>query len=654
MTSDRLKYLKQLAYKFPSRSALGKEIMLLESVLSLPKGSELFISDVHGEYDSFQHMIRNGSGMIRQRLTNLFQKSKSEKELKSLASLIYYPEEKLKSFHKNGMTNADFYKSTLKDLIIIAKDFTSIYAKRKLGRLLKGQYQEIILAMVYSDYTNKDKAIFYDQLIETIIDIQEADAIIIELSTFIQRLSIHSIHIIGDIYDRGPAAENILDDLLEYDSVDVQWGNHDIVWMGAASGSLACIANVIRLSLRYGNTNTLEKGYGINLIPLASFALEHYKEEESIHFDPKVDPTELLNASEKWLNRIMHKAISIIQFKLEEQLKLRQSGFHMTDQLILPNIDFSNYQITIDGKKYELHDKSLPTVDPAAPHELSKGEKDLMGVLIQAFKESDRLQRHVDFLIKNGGMYKVTNNCLLYHGCIPLDENGDLKEVELLGQKLKGKALLDFLAAKVRDAYFLEADDKNKQLGLDTIWYLWCGPDSPLFGKSKMTTFERYFIADSATHKEVKSYYYDYRNDEDTCSKILADFGLGNKNAIIINGHVPVAAKRGESPVKANGKLYVIDGGFSKAYQGKTGIAGYTMIFDQKGKQLISHMPFESKQKAIEEEIDILSYETLYSPSSKVIRVKDIDDGKSLKEYFIDLKELFQHFKSGKIAEKGS
>ncbi len=651
MINDRLKYLKQLAQKFPSRSSLGKEIMLLESVLSLPKGSELFISDVHGEYDSFQHMIRNGSGMIRQRLTNLFQKSKSEKELKSLASLIYYPEEKLKSLHKNGNNNVDFYKSTLKDLIILAKDFTSIYAKRKLGRLLKGHYQEIILAMVYSDYTNKDKEIFYDSLIETIIDIQEADSIIIELSTFIQRLSIHSIHIIGDIYDRGPAAENILEDLLEYDSVDVQWGNHDIVWMGAASGSWACIANVIRLSLRYGNTSTLEKGYGINLIPLASFAIEHYKEEESIHFDPKVDPTELLNASEKWLNRIMHKAISIIQFKLEDQLKIRQSGFNMSDQLILSNIDFSTYQIKIDGQKYDLHDKSLPTVDPTAPYELSKGEQDLMSVLMQAFKESDRLQRHADFLIKKGGMYKITNNCLLYHGCVPLDEKGELKEVDLLGKKLKGKALLDFLDSKVREAHFLDPEADGKQLAMDTIWYLWCGPDSPLFGKSKMTTFERYFVNDTTTHKEEKSYYYQYRNDEATCDKILIDFGLDNEKAIIINGHVPVAAKRGESPVKANGKLYVIDGGFSKSYQGKTGIAGYTLIFDQKGKQLISHMPFESKQKAIEEEIDILSFETLYSPSSETIRVSDIDDGRSLMDYIGDLKDLMLHYRNGKILE---
>lgn len=628
--------------------------MLLESVLSLPKGSELFISDVHGEYDSFQHMIRNGSGMIRQRLTNLFHKTKSEKELKSLASLIYYPEEKLKSLHRNRASDTEFYKSTLKDLILLAKDFTSIYAKRKLGRLLKGQYQEIILAMVYSDYTNKDKEIFYDKLIETIIDIEEVDSIIIELSTFIQRLSIHSIHIIGDIYDRGPAAENILDDLLSHDSVDVQWGNHDIVWLGAGCGSLACIANVIRLSLRYGNTSTLEKGYGINLIPLASFALEHYKEEDSVHFDPKIDPTELLNSSEKWLNRIMHKAISIIQFKLEEQIKIRQSGFNLQDQLILNNINFDNHTINIDGETYELHDKFLPTVDPRAPSELSAEESELINFLAKSFRESDRLQRHVKFLIGKGGMYKVTNNCLLYHGCIPLDEKGDLKEVELLGKKLKGKSLLDFLEARVRDAHFLEADNKDKQLSLDTIWYLWCGPDSPLFGKSKMTTFERYFITDTKTHKEEKSYYYQYRNDEEACVKILKDFGLDDKNAIIINGHVPVAAKRGESPVKANGKLYVIDGGFSKAYQGKTGIAGYTMIFDQKGKQLISHMPFESKQKAIDEEIDILSYETLYSPSSKTIRVKDIDDGRSLMDYIVDLKDLLQHFKSGKIAEKGN
>ncbi|MTI40095.1 fructose-1,6-bisphosphatase [Fulvivirga lutimaris] len=646
MTPDRLKYLKQLAQKFPTRSELGKEIMLLESVLSQPKGSELFISDVHGEYDSFQHMIRNGSGMIRQRLVKIFGESKSETELKSLASLIYYPEEKLKVLN----LNKESVKSTLQDLSLLAKDFSSIYANRKLARLINSAYKAIILSLVCADYSNKDKRIYNNQLIDTIIDIEESEAIIIEICRFIQRLSIHSIHIIGDIYNRGPAAENILDDLLEYDSVDVQWGNHDIVWMGAACGSLACIANVIRLSLRYGNTSTLEKGYGINLIPLASFALEHYKEEESIHFDPKVDPEELINTSEKLLNRMMHKAISVIQFKLEDQLKMRQPGFNMNDQLIWENIDFKTFQIELEGKKYELHDKLLPTVDPNAPHELSSEEQDLMNVLELAFKESDRLQRHVKFLIGKGGMYKVTNNCLLYHGCIPLNEQGDLKEVDLLGQKLKGKALLDFLDAKVREAYFMESTDKEKQLAVDIIWYLWCGPDSPLFGKSKMTTFERYFITDTETHKENKSYYYQYRNDESTCDKILNDFGLTDENAIIINGHVPVVAKGGENPVKANGKLYVIDGGFSKAYQSKTGIAGYTLIFDQKGKQLISHMAFESKQKAIDEEIDIQSYETLYSPSSKVIRVKDIDDGPSLMEYIVDLKELMINYKRGKIS----
>jgi len=647
LSTERYKYLKQLSEKFPSRSELVQEIAFLESVLSLPKASELFISDVHGEYDSFQHMVRNGSGLIRQRLTKLFGSKKTEAELKSLASLIYYPEEKLK---EKDFSEAQ-YIQLFHDLLLTAKDFATIYADRKLERTLKGNYKEIILNLMHIDHETEDKVAYADALIASIMAIDEAPGLIIALCQFIQRLSIHSLHIIGDIYDRGPAAENIVDDLLSYDYVDVQWGNHDIVWIGAACGSLACMANVIRLSLRYGNTNTLEKGYGINLIPLASFAIAHYKNEESVHFDPKIDPNELLNASEQWLNSIMHKAISIIQFKLEEQIKLRQRDFNLSDQLIFKNIDFSDYSISLTGKTYELHDKSMPTVKHDEPHELSKEENELMMVLQKSFLESDRLQKHVKFLIKNGSMYKIANNCLLYHGCIPLNEQGELKMVSFLGQKLKGKSLLDFMDVKVREAFFMDNDAIGKQLALDTIWYLWCGPDSPLFGKNKITTFERYFITDQEAHKEVKSHYYNFRNDETACSKILIDFGLNPSKAMIINGHVPVAVRDGESPIKANGKLYVIDGGFAKAYQGKTGIAGYTLIFDQKGKQLISHKPFESKQKAIEEEIDILSYETLYAPSSKTIRVKDIDDGKRLLSYIHDLKDLLQHYKNGNILE---
>ena len=422
--------------------------------------------------------------------------------------------------------------------------------------------------------------------------------------------------------------------------MDLQWGNHDIVWIGAASGSLACIANVIRLSLRYGNTSTLEKGYGINLISLASFALQYYKDEKSELFDPKINPEELLNSSEKWLNRIMQKAISIVQFKLEEQIKLDRKEFNIQDGLILSNIDYQTYQIKIDNEVYNLHDQFLPTIDPQEPYRLTQGEQELIESLSYSFKKSERLQKHVKFLIDKGGMYKVINNCLLYHGCIPIDENGKLKKVEFLNQKLSGKEYLDCLEKKVREAYYLEEDSKDRQLALDVIWYLWCGSESPLFGKNKMTTFERYFIADEKAHIEKKSHYYQFRDKVSTCSEILADFNLSNDEAIIINGHVPVEVKNGEKPIKANGKLYVIDGGFSKAYQDKTGIAGYTLIFDHNGKKLISHMPFDSKEKAIVDEIDILAYNTVYSMSTQSLKVKDIDVGNDIAEYIGDLKEL--------------
>lgn len=648
MTADRFKYLKELSHKFPSRSKLGREIIFLESVLSLPKGPELFISDVHGEYDSFQHMLRNGSGMIRQKLLKLFSPLKTEAEIKSFATLIYYPEEKIKELDPQC---SDYLKSTLRDLIVVAKDLSTIYAKRKIDRLLKGDYKDIILTLLYSDSSNTDIQTYQNKLLEVAITIEEAPELIKQLCYFIQRLSIHSIHIIGDIYDRGPAAESIVDDLLEYESVDIQWGNHDIVWIGAACGSLACIANVIRLSLRYGNTGTLEKGYGINLIPLASFALEHYKEEKSQLFDPKINPEELLNSSEKWLNRIMHKAISIIQFKLEEQLKIDRPEFNQGDQLILSKINYSTHQIEIDDELYDLHDQFLPTIDPKAPYRLTQHEQELIESLSNAFTKSQRLQKHVKFLIDKGGMYKVVNNCLLYHGCIPVDEGGRLKKVEFLEKELSGKAYLDCLEKKVREAYYLEKGSKEKELGLDVIWYLWCGSESPLFGKNKMATFERYFITDEKTHKEEKSYYYQFRDNEATCNQILDNFDLSNDDAIIINGHVPVAVNKGERPIKANGKLYVIDGGFSKAYQKKTGIAGYTLIFDHNGKQLISHMPFESKEKAIKDEIDILSYETLYSLSSQSLQVKDIDVGVEIQDYITDLKELMVLYKKGDMVE---
>ena len=646
------KYLKLLSSRYPNAAQVGKEIILLEALLSLPKSSELFISDIHGEHESFQHMLRNGSGIIRQRIIELFGSEFSDKDLRRLAALIYYPVEKLEKIKSEGANLQHFYHLTVQRLVTIADDFTSIYTKRKIDRLLSTDYGLIISELLQGKSIGERKGAYNEKLLETVIEIGECDKLVIALAKFIQRIAISKLHVIGDIFDRGPGAEEVMDSLIDYHSVDIQWGNHDMVWMGAASGNLSCMANVIRLSLRYGNTGTLEKGYGINLIPLASFALEHYKNDKSIIFNPKVKPEELLNESEHWLNRIMHKAISIIQFKLEEQLIDRRPQFKMDHRKMLSNIDFSRGEISLDGASYQLKDTYFPTIDPEDPTKLSREEQDLMKQLSDSFLNSSRLKRHVQFLFERGSMYHIANDCLLFHGSIPIDKEGDLAEVEMLGKKLKGREYMDFLDKLAREAFSGVPGTSENELAMDIMWYLWAGPDSPLFGKDKMTTFERYFIKDTSVHKETKGYYYHYRDAPETSLKILKDFGLDPESSIIINGHVPVAVKKGESPIKAEGKLIVIDGGFAKAYQDKTGIAGYTLIFDDQGKQIIAHLPFESTEKAIEEEVDILSSETLYSYSAKPLKVADIKDGDQIKELIEDLRELLSCYRTGMLTER--
>ncbi|WP_162053199.1 fructose-1,6-bisphosphatase [Pontibacter pamirensis] len=646
------KYLKLLSNRFPNAAQVGKEIILLEALLSLPKSPELFISDIHGEHETFQHMLRNGSGLIRQKISDLFGETLSEKDLRRLAALIYYPHEKLQIIKKENNDWESFYTSTIERLISIAYELTSIYTKRKIDRLLSREYGLIISELLQGEALGERRSAYNERLLKAVMEIGACDKLIIALAEFIQRIAISKIHVIGDIYDRGPGAETVMDSLIDYHAVDIQWGNHDIVWMGAASGSLACMANVIRLSLRYANTDTLEKGYGINLIPLASFALEHYKEDESLIFNPKVNAEDLLNESEHWLNRIMHKAISIIQFKLEEQLIDRRPDFRLTHRKMLSNINFATGEILIEGKNYKLKDSYFPTIDPADPTRLSREEQDLVEQLSESFQQSRRLKEHVQFLFEKGSMYHISNDCLLFHGSIPIDQNGDLALVEMLGKKLKGRKYLDFLDKIAREAFSGMVGTAENDLAVDMMWYLWAGPQSPLFGKDKMTTFERYFINDPTIHQEAKGYYYYYRDDAATVNKILEDFGLETENSIIINGHVPVVVKKGENPIKANGKLIVIDGGFAKAYQSHTGIAGYTLIFDDRGKQIIAHLPFESTEKAIEDEIDILSSETLYSYSDKPLKVADIRDGDKIKDMIEDLKDLLSCYRSGLLTER--
>lgn len=651
MEDQRLKYLKLLAEKYPNATSAGIEIMLQQSILELPKGSELFLSDVHGEHESFNHVLRNGSGIIRSQIGRIFGDELTEKQVRALATLIYYPNEKLDMLSQAGGLTKVFYEATLDQFVRIARKLSSVYAYRKIEAILPEVFGKVIFELVHKQDHLVNKSDYYHQIVQSVIQIEQADQLIIAFAKFIQRLAVHKIHIIGDIFDRGPGAEHIMDTLIRHHSVDVQWGNHDIVWMGAACGSEACIANVLRLSLRYGNTDTLEKGYGINLIPLASFALEHYKEDKSIVFDPKTTPDQSLSTSEMWLNRIMHKAITIIQFKLEEQLVQRRPEFNMADRLFLDKINLEEGVLEVNQKKYPLTDSYLPTLDPAEPTRLSGAEEGLLHVLKASFRESRRLQRHVKFLYETGGLYKVTNANLLYHGCIPLDKEGELEEVSFGDQKFKGKALMDYLEKVAREAFFGSRRSPGRQFAVDMMWYLWAGPNSPLFGKSKMATFERYFTRDMALQAEKKSHYYAYRDNEAACRMILREFGVDPDQGLIVNGHVPVVVKEGENPLKANGKLLVIDGGFAKAYQQQTGIAGYSLIYDYYGLKLIAHEPFESTQNAIENEMDIASSKTIVSRSSEKLRVKDLEDSASIKERVADLKALISSYQQGLIKE---
>lgn len=646
-----LKYFKLLSDQFPNAARVGKEIVLLESQLNLPKGNEIFLSDIHGEHEPFLHVLKNGSGIIKEKIHSLFGLEITEPEINQLASIIYYPKEKVDLLLEGDLEPTAFYEQTLSRLVRIARDFARIYPNRKLNALLPRDYGDIILEMVAERDLGADNS-YYRQIISSIIDIDQCQQLIISLSTFIQRLAVDRIHIIGDIYDRGPGADIIVEKLIEYHSVDIQWGNHDIVWMGAASGSPACIANVLRLSLRYANTETLEQGYGINLVQLASFAIEHYKQDQSIIFNPKVTPDELLNQSEHWLNRLMHKAITIIQFKLEGQLIQRRPEFDMDNRLLLNQLNLEKGTIHLNGKDHELNDTFLPTINPDDPYELSREEGELMNRLIASFRESDKLQRHVSFLYENGGMYKAINNNLLYHGCIPLNEDGQLKSVSLGGKPKKGKALMDYLETVVRNGYFGRKGTEARQLGEDMAWYLWAGPDSPIFGKNKMATFERYFLEDSDVREEIMSPYYQYRDDPATADMILKEFGLETGNAMIMNGHVPVQVRKGESPIKAKGKLVVIDGGFAKAYQGETGIAGFSLIFNAFGRQLIAHEPFESTEKAITEELDIAYSETLLGQAEQMLRVHELDDGEIILDKIRDLRRLLNLFETGEIQER--
>lgn len=650
-SEEREHYLELLSKQYPSIQSASTEIINLSAILELPKGTEHFVSDIHGEYEPFMHVLRNGSGSIKRKIEDIFQDTLLEQEKKNLATLIYYPNKKMPLLLQEQSNPDEWYRITLFRLIKICRVTSSKYTRNKVRKALPEEFAYIIEELLHEQESISNRQDYYNSIIDTIINTERADAFIVALARLIQRLSIARLHVIGDVFDRGPGAHIIMDKLLDYHSIDFQWGNHDIVWMGAAAGSDACITNVIRVSLRYANMETLENGYAISTLPLVSLAVNIYGNDPCEQFKPKSNSDEFTE-NELLLMSRMHKAITIIQLKLEGQIIRRRKHYSMEDRLLLDKIDYNNGTIQIGDKQYPLLDTNFPTIDPDNPYELSGQEKDLMEKLRLSFTNSERLQAHIRFLYSKGSMYQAFNGNLLYHGCIPMTPDGKLKHFKFEGVDHSPKDFMDRLERLARQGYFSTGDPEKRQYGQDTMWYLWSGAQSPLFGKSRMATFERYFIEDEETHKEEMNPYYDYRSSKEVIEQILAEFGLDPEKGHVINGHVPVKVKKGESPIKAGGKLLVIDGGFAKAYQEKTGIAGYTLIFNSYGLLLASHQSFESTQKAIEEEQDIHSETQILEHNTQRIRVCDTDAGLKIQRKIDDLKDLLKAFRSGLIKEE--
>ncbi len=648
-----LRYLQLLSRSFPTVADASTEIINLEAILNLPKGTEHFLTDLHGEYEAFQHVLKNASGAVKRKVNEIFDNTLRESEKKELCTLIYYPKEKLELVKNAEPDIEDWYRITLNQLVKVCQNVSSKYTRSKVRKSLPPEFSYIIQELLHESSMEPNKYAYIDVIINTIINIKRADDFIIALCNLIQRLTIDSLHIVGDIYDRGPGAHIIMDTLCNYHNFDIQWGNHDILWMGAAAGNLCCIANVIRLSMRYANLATLEDGYGINLLPLATFAMDTYADDPCTVFIPKTSCTDN-TYNEKTIRLIsqMHKAITIIQFKLEQQIVNRRPEFEMKGRNLLDKIDYQKGVLRLGDEEYPLKDCRFPTIHPDNPSELTEEEDELIRKLHHSFLSSEKLKKHMRCLFAHGSMYLVCNSNLLFHASVPLNEDGSMKHVRIQGKEYWGKSLLRKVDQLIRTAYFDEEDNEEKRFAMDYIWYLWCGKDAPPFDKDKMATFERYFIEDKKLHKETKGYYYTLRNEEKVCDMLLDEFGVTGRHKHIINGHVPVKTIKGENPIKANGKLLVIDGGFSKAYQPETGIAGYTLVYHSRGMQLVQHEPFTSTQKAIEEGLDIKSTTIVVELSSQRVMVKDTDKGQELRTQIEDLKKLLYAYQNGFIKEK--
>lgn len=649
-SSEEMKYLRLLSGNFPTIASASTEIINLAAILNLPKGTEHFLADLHGEYEAFQHVLRNASGAVKRKVNEIFGETLEKKEQKELCTLIYYPELKLELVKKKyeGDDLENWYFVNLNRLVMVCRNVSSKYTRSKVRKALPKDFSYIIQELLHESALTPNKQAYVDGIVHTIISTCRADEFIIAICNLIQRLTIDSLHILGDIFDRGAGPHHIMDMLCSYHDVDFQWGNHDILWMGAAAGNDCCIANVIRIAMRYDNQSVLEDGYGINLLPLATFAMEEYGDDPCNQFMPKISVSEdICDMKAARLISKMHKAISIIQFKLEAATIKRHPEFEMEDRLLFDCIDWERKVLVWEGKDYEMLDMNFPTVDPTDPYRLTEEERSLVEKLHNSFMRSERLRKHMECLFRHGCLYTVTNSNLLFHASMPMNEDGSLKEVLVAGKKYKGKALYEAVGATIRDAYF-----NHDRYAIDYVWYLWCGKDSPAFDKDKMATFERYFLSDKSMHKEAKGAYYMLREQESVCDMLLDEFGVEGEHRHIINGHVPVKTLKGEKPIRANGKLLVIDGGFSKAYQPETGIAGYTLVFHSRGLQLVQHEPFTSIQRAVEEGMDIKSTIQIVEMSSKRMMVKDTDRGKELMQQIEDLKKLLYAYNNGLIKEK--
>lgn len=649
MEYDELRYLKSLAKQYPTVDSACTEIINLQSILNLPKGTEHFLTDLHGEYEQFNHVMKNGSGSVRKKIDEEFGHTMSMKDKKSLATLIYYPKEKLEIVAGEEENMTDWYTITLHRLVQMAKYVSSKYTRSKVRKALPEEFAYIIEELITEKAEVQDKEAYYNSIISTIIRVGRANDFIIALCELIQQLVVEHLHIVGDIYDRGPGPFHIMEKLCSYHSVDVQWGNHDVVWMAAASGHYASIATVIRLCAKYGNMSVLENDYAINLIPLVTFVMETYGEHDCACF--RVKSNGAYGKQDQNIDTLIHKAATILQLKLEGQVIQRNPEFKMENRLLLDKIDFDKKTVRIDGKEYPMKDTDFPTVDPADPYKLSDAEELVMERLCNAFMKSYKLQKHTRFLFSKGGMYKVYNGNLLYHGCVPLNPDGSFVAVTLDGKEYSGKALYDVLENYARKGFYSAKDSADRKKGQDIMWYIWNGPCSPVYGKDKFSVFERYFIEDTSTHTETKNVYYKLFEQESVVESILEEFGLDKENGHIVNGHVPIVKKKGESPIKCGGKLLIIDGGFAKAYHAKTGIAGYTLVNNSWELRLVSHEEFESKEAAIVKESDIFSdYITVEKyPVRK--RVADTDAGKEMQKQIEEIEKLLDAYQKGLIAE---